>query len=101
MSEPAARRATYEDVLAARLGLRSDSPATEQRDRTLKLATYGRAEVRHAWLVNPDQRLLEVLRLGPEGWVRIAAHRDDERVRAEPFDAVELELGLLWADVGR
>jgi hypothetical protein len=24
---------------------------------------------------------------------------DDERVRAEPFDAIELDLALLWADV--
>jgi hypothetical protein len=25
--------------------------------------------------------------------------KDDARVRAEPFDAFELELGILWADV--
>ncbi len=59
---------------------------------------YAKAKVSQAWLVNPDQRLPEVLRLGSEGWVRVAAHRDDERIRAEPFDAIELELGLLWSD---
>jgi len=51
--------------------------------------------------VNPDQRLLEVLRLGPDVWVRIAALRDDARVRAVPFDAIELDLSVLWADVAR
>lgn len=74
------------------------SPSTEKLDRTVKLGAYARAEVRHAWLVNPDQRLLEVLRLTPDGWVRVAAHRDGERVRAVPFDAIELDLSLLWVD---
>ena len=74
------------------------SPSTEKRDRTDKLTIYARAGVRHAWLVNPDQRLLEVLRRGPDGWVRVAAHRDEERVRAEPFDAIELDLSVLWMD---
>lgn len=74
------------------------SPSTEQRDRTAKLSIYARAEVTYAWLVNPDQRLLEVLRLGRDGWLRLAAHRDDERVRAEPFDAIELDLSVLWVD---
>jgi Uma2 family endonuclease len=74
------------------------SPSTEKLDRTHKLGIYARSEVPYAWLVNPDQRLLEILRLTADGWVRVAAHRDDERVRAVPFDAIELDLSLLWAD---
>jgi hypothetical protein len=27
------------------------------------------------------------------------AGRDEARVRAEPFDAIELDLAILWADV--
>jgi hypothetical protein len=30
--------------------------------------------------------------------VVMASHAGTEVVRAEPFDAVEFELGLLWAD---
>jgi hypothetical protein len=45
------------------------------------------------------QRTLEVLRLTPEGWLTLAVHHDDQRGRAEPFDAIELELGVLWADL--
>jgi len=26
-------------------------------------------------------------------------HRDDQRVRAEPFEAIELELALLWDNI--
>jgi Uma2 family endonuclease len=77
------------------------SPSTEKIDRTGKLQIYARAAVSHAWLVNPDQRLLEVLRLGPEGWLRVGAYHDDARVRAEPFDAIELDLSVLWVDAAR
>lgn len=31
------------------------------------------------------------------GWGPAAAHRDAERVRVEPFEAVELDLSVLWA----
>jgi hypothetical protein len=29
----------------------------------------------------------------------VASNEDDATVRAEPFDAIELELGVLWADL--
>ncbi|HEX2735436.1 MAG TPA: Uma2 family endonuclease [Polyangiaceae bacterium] len=77
------------------------SASTELRDRTSKLAVYASAKVGHVWLVNPELRLLEVHRLGVDGWIRVAAFRDDERVRAEPFDAIELDLSLLWIDAER
>ena len=75
------------------------SPSTEKQDRTAKLSIYAREDVPNAWLVNPVQRTLEVLRLTSEGWLTLAVHHDDQRVRAEPFDAVELDLGVLWADL--
>ncbi len=28
-----------------------------------------------------------------------SVHQDDERVRAEPFDAIELDLAVLWSDL--
>ena len=39
------------------------------------------------------------LRLHEGRWVVFATHRDDEVVRAPPFDAIELSLDVLWADV--
>jgi Uma2 family endonuclease len=75
------------------------SPSTEKTDRVLKLPAYAAAGVGHAWLVNPKLRTLEVLRLHEGKWVVVATHRDDEVVRAEPFDAIELALAILWADV--
>lgn len=75
------------------------SRATSRSDRSEKLPIYAREGVSHAWLVDPLDRTLEVLRLDGGRWSILAVHRDDERIRAEPFDAIELELGVLWADV--
>ena len=74
------------------------SPSTAAHDRAEKLPLYAAAAVAHCWLVDPIVKTLEVLRLEAGRWVLIAAHRDDARVHAEPFDAIELELGSLWAD---
>jgi Uma2 family endonuclease len=62
-------------------------------DGVKKRATYDDV------LVDPVERTLEVLRFVEGRWLLLATFADDERVRAEPFDAIELELGLLWADV--
>ncbi|MEM9455583.1 MAG: Uma2 family endonuclease [Myxococcota bacterium] len=73
------------------------SPSTRAVDRAEKMDIYLREQVGHAWLIDPDARTLEVYRHGESLWHRLAVHREDARVRAEPFDAVELALGLLWA----
>lgn len=74
------------------------SPSTVKHDRTTKLAIYAREGVGHVWLVDPAHRTLEVMRRTDVGWLVVGAHHDAEVVRAEPFDAIELDLALLWAD---
>jgi Uma2 family endonuclease len=75
------------------------SKSTAKVDKSEKLPIYAEHRVRHAWLVDPILRTLEALRLDGGLWSILATHKDDARVRAEPFDAIELELGILWADV--
>ena len=75
------------------------SPSTEDIDRADKLPIYGREKVRHVWLVDPGVRTLEVLRLDGASYRIVATWRKDAVVRAEPFDAIELHLSVLWADV--
>lgn len=75
------------------------SPSTEKTDRAIKLPIYAREGVQHAWLINPLLRTLEVLRRSGSHWTTLATYRDDEVIRAEPFDAIALELAVLWADV--
>ena len=72
------------------------SPSTKNLDREEKLPVYAREGVRHVWLVDPKARTLEVLRLDATGYTVLAVHEGDAPVRAEPFDAVELDLPFLW-----
>jgi Uma2 family endonuclease len=75
------------------------SPSTEKTDRAHKLGLHAAAEVAHGWLVNPASRTLEVLRRQGPHWLTVGVHSDGARVRAEPFDAIELDLAVLWADL--
>ena len=73
------------------------SPSTAKLDRGAKLPAYARERVGHVWIVDPLQRFLEVLRLDGETYRIVGTHFDDAKVRAEPFDAIELDLTALWA----
>jgi len=75
------------------------SPSTGDVDRAEKVPIYARECVAHVWLVDPLLRTLEVLRLDGPTYRLIATWRGDATVRAEPFDAIELDLGFLWARV--
>ncbi|GAB4112234.1 MAG: hypothetical protein OHK0013_48230 [Sandaracinaceae bacterium] len=72
------------------------SPSTVRIDRGEKRAIYAEHGVRHLWLVDPDAQTLEVLRLDGPTYRIMATHAGDARVRAEPFDALELPLASLW-----
>jgi Uma2 family endonuclease len=73
------------------------SASTEATDRADKMPLYALEKVRHLWLIDPLTRTLETYRLEGERWMLLATWRDDAFVRAEPFDAIELELAALWA----
>lgn len=72
------------------------SPSTGAHDRANKLPVYAREKVAHVWLVDPEEKALEVLRLDGPTYRIIAVFTGDAPVRAEPFDAIALELGALW-----
>lgn len=72
------------------------SPSTEAVDRGKKLAIYAREGVQHIWLINPLSETLEVMTLAAGRWTLVSTHVGAVTVRAEPFDAVELDLSLLW-----
>jgi Uma2 family endonuclease len=74
------------------------SPSAERFDRGRKLRIYADAGVGHAWLVNPVQRTLEVLRLKDGSWTIVGVCSGSDVVRIKPFEAIELELRRLWPD---
>jgi len=74
------------------------SPSTERLDRAKKMPVYAAAGVPHLWLVNPTACTVEVYRLADGRWLLLATHEGAQRVRAEPFEAVELDLAPLWGE---
>ena len=72
------------------------SPSTEKTDRADKVPIYARDGVAHVWLLDPEIRTLEVFRLDGESYRLIRTWRDDAVCRAEPFEAIELPLSVLW-----
>ena len=72
------------------------SPCTRRIDRIRKLPLYASFEVAHAWLVDPEARTLEVFRLEGGRWMLAGTYDGTAEVRAEPFDAIVIELGALW-----
>ena len=72
------------------------SESTRRRDRVRKLPIYARERVAHVWLLDPEAKTLEVYRLDGDGWRLAGTWSDTDKVHAEPFDAVELDLSLLW-----
>ncbi len=74
------------------------SERTEAIDRGRKMRIYRREHVGHVWLLDPRQRTLEVYKLNARGrWEELESYEGDTVVRAEPFDAVEIDLSILWA----
>ena len=92
---PEAPRAPYFD-LAPDWICEVLSPSTARLDRGPKREVYAREHVPHLWFVDPDAKTLEVLRLDGTTYRVVQTFADDAVVRAEPFDAVELELAFLW-----
>lgn len=74
------------------------SPSNEKRDLVDKLRVLHRAGVPHYWIANPEEKTLVVHRWSGNGYVIILTATSGEVVRAEPFDAVELRVGILFGD---
>ncbi|WP_164002131.1 Uma2 family endonuclease [Pyxidicoccus caerfyrddinensis] len=72
------------------------SPSTATLDRKRKREIYAREGVEYVWLVDPALRTLEVFRRQEGQWVQRGTYSGEARVRAEPFEALDLDLGLLW-----
>ena len=73
------------------------SPSTEAVDRTEKLPIYARSGVEHVWLLNPRLQTLEAFAINGDGYRLLGAWRGEVTMRVPPFEAIEMELGGLWA----
>ncbi len=74
------------------------SPSTGEIDRGRKMRVYAREGVGHLWIVDPILHTLEVYRLEDERWVVASTHAGTEQIRAEPFEAVALDMRRWWRE---
>jgi Uma2 family endonuclease len=73
------------------------SPSNARWDQRKKFPYYARVGVPWLWVVNPAEQTVEIRRLEKGGWTVVAKFHGDDRMRAEPFDAVEIPLRKMWA----
>lgn len=74
------------------------SESNRQVDTVTKLRRYHQAGVPHYWILDQADRTLTVYRHTADGYLvalRVEAH---ERVRAEPFEQVEVQVGVLLGE---
>lgn len=61
------------------------SPSAARHDRFKKMDRYANLGVAWAWLIDPDQQLLEVYELRQGVWARVQAGGPDDELELRPF----------------
>lgn len=74
------------------------SASNRRYDLTIKRKFYAEIGVEHLWYLDPEHRTLTVSRLHEGRWLELGVFADDDKIRAEPFDMGELELGDWWPE---
>ena len=74
------------------------SPTRAAQDLVRKKRIYHQHRVPHYWIIDPRDETLTVHRFSTEGYLQVLLAERGERVRAEPFDGIELPVGILFGD---
>lgn len=74
------------------------SPSNASNDTIEKMSLYHRVHVQHYWLLDPRDETLAVYRRHADGYLHVLGARKGDRVRAEPFEAIELSIAALFGD---
>lgn len=74
------------------------SPSTMRRDLGHKLRTYHCGRVSHYWVAEPIGEVLSVYRWHDTGYVLVLSASPGDVVKAEPFDAIDIDVADLFND---
>lgn len=74
------------------------STSNANNDLVKKRRIYYQQRVSHYWILDPQAQRPEVYRWHSDGYLQVLTAERGERVRAEPFDAVELSVGALFGE---
>jgi Uma2 family endonuclease len=76
------------------------SKGTRGYDLRVKRPFYAEIGVEWLWYVDSEARTLTVSRLQAGRWLEMGVYGDLDKVRASPFEAVELDLADWWGESG-
>jgi Uma2 family endonuclease len=74
------------------------SPSTARVGKVRKMPIYAQFGIPHLWLVDPVSKTLDVLKLQSGRWALLASFAENDKVPAEPFCEIEVELGNFWME---
>ena len=74
------------------------SPSNPENDLVKKLNHYHRYGVPHYWILDPRDQILTVLRWSEPGYITVKTGLRGEKLRAEPFEEVELDMDDIFDD---
>ena len=74
------------------------SRSNAHHELVTKFRTYHRLGVPHYWTVDPETQILTVYRWQEAGYLTLLMAARGETVRAEPFEAIAWNVGLLFGD---
>jgi len=70
----------------------------KRNDLVKKKRVYHRHQVPHYWIIDPGEETLAVYRWGEDGYIEVLAAERGDTVRPEPFDAIPMQVGVLFGD---
>ncbi|MBT9585635.1 Uma2 family endonuclease [bacterium] len=75
------------------------SPGTARLDRVKKMRLYAKNRIPHYWLLDPDSKVLEVLKLGEQHYSLEATLESGDHYESPDFPGLHLDLSQLFEDM--
>jgi Uma2 family endonuclease len=72
------------------------SPNSLRTDKIKKMPLYARCGVPFLWLIDPTAKTLDIFRAESGNWLVAGTYAEDDTIRAEPFQEIEIALTDLW-----
>ncbi|MFU8794502.1 MAG: Uma2 family endonuclease [Dethiobacteria bacterium] len=72
------------------------SPSSGRKDRFQKMNIYQKNEIKHYWLLDPDQKTLECFELRDGLYSMVVGGMENDIVEHPTFNGLKIDLNLLW-----